>query len=141
MIRLLLVAFAFSWGGVFSVTADESRKDEDGPIEIDFSSLPGMGADVEYKVRLTLQIADGSGMKGQGYNIGKNTNPKDVAELIQRSLSKKFEAERDGAKLIVKSFDGKPITKVEVKVFGLPQDAKGPTAKRLPKKDKEPEKK
>jgi hypothetical protein len=139
MIRLFLMVFTLCWVGVLSVTADDPNKNEDGPIEIDFSPLPGTGVGVEYKIRLTLQIADGSGMKEQGYNIGKNTEPKDVTELIQRSLSKRFEVERDGAKLIVKSFDGKPITKVEIKALGLPQDAKGPTAKRLPKK--EPDKK
>lgn len=139
MTKLLTALVVFSFGAVSAVPP----KTDDGPIEIDFSPLPGMGDNVKYQLHFTLKAADGSTFE-QGYNIGANNAPADVAELILESLPKEFEAKCDGAKLILTSLNGKPITKLDIATTGLPQGANPPKVRRLPKKEpdeKKPEKK
>ena len=112
-------------------------------VEIDLSPLPGMGKNVEYSLRLTFGCADGSRFD-QDYKIGANTDPTDVAEFLLETLPDKLQAKIDGPKLIVTSFNDKPITKVEIAALGLPQGANPPKVRRLPKEEpdeKKPEKK
>lgn len=120
---LLLVGAAFA----------APTKEDDGPVEIDFTPLPGMGDQTEYRLHLTLKDASGEGL-AQGYKIGANTDPVDVAELVLGSLPDGFQAKRDGAKLIVTSFSDKPIKTVTVKAEGLPKGFNPPKVRRLPKK-------
>jgi hypothetical protein len=93
----------------------------DARVQIDFAPLPGMGAQTEYKLLIEIVTAEGKGIE-QKYNVGKCTAPADLAELVLESLPDGFDAKRDGTKLVVKSFKGKPITKVTAAGLNLPDD-------------------
>ena len=140
MIRLSLIAFALCWV-VGVVAADDPKKDEDGPIAIDFSPVPN--SDMGCRVKMMIKAADGTSTKPD-YSLRGGTKASALAQMLKDTLPKGFEAELDGSKVIINNYKGHSITKVEIEVEGLPQGSKGPTAKRLPKpekKDKEPEKK
>lgn len=103
------------------------------PLEIDLAPLPGTGANVKYELHLALNFADGSKF-AQGYKVGANNAPSDVAQLILESLPKGFDATLDGAKLTIKSFNGAAVTTIRLEVDGLPKGSDPPKVQRVYRK-------
>jgi hypothetical protein len=127
MIRTFLCILAI----FLSARTVAATRADDGPIEVDFSPLPGADNDTEYRLRLVVKM--GGKELDQEYKIGKRTNTADVAELIRESLPDGFDVKLDGAKLVINTYDGKPIDKLTITATGLPKGADQPKVRRLPK--------
>jgi hypothetical protein len=109
-------------------------KKEVGLVEIDFSPLPSLKGEVDYRLKLLIKFENVKGTTEAKYKIGAGADSDTIINLIQTSLPM-VEMEQVGAKLIVKGYEGHRVLKVEVQVEGIPKKHT-PTVRRLPDEKK-----
>jgi hypothetical protein len=145
--RTLFLATALLLGGGFFLLEPappekpaEKAKEEAGPVEIDFSPLPPANSD-KYEVTITIDSKDGPTFREAATVV--RIKPELVRNHMKTALKlQEWTATEVGeTKLIVESYKGSPVTKVEIKVEGEGvKDSMTPTVKRV-KEDKKEEKK
>jgi hypothetical protein len=91
-----------------------------GPVQIDFSPLPGGELKQDYKIYLVVEIKDRPKFD-EAYTIGAGTSVVGVRDLVKGSLAEgwKFDAVGDD-KLVLRSFKGSPVTNVRISCEGIP---------------------
>lgn len=117
------------------VPRPKPKPKEVGPVEINFSPLP-KEAPVDYRLKLSIDCENGTGLAQSTYKIGAGTDPCSVLTLVKASLPDGFDTEVVGFnQLIIKGYKGNRVVKVDIKIEGIPQNHT-PTVRRLPDKKK-----
>jgi hypothetical protein len=118
---------------------------EAGPVEIDFSPLPGKDGKVSmldkdgkatYEILIVVETAYGPKFE-QSYNIAEGTSAGAVRDLATGSFADGWKLEPVGDdKLIVRAYKDSPVRSAEVKVERIPLSMT-PTVHRLKEKAKD----
>lgn len=116
------------------VPRPKPKPKEVGPMQIDFSPLPGAAGQVDYRLKLTMEFENVKGTTEAKFKIGAGTDPDSIINLIQASLST-VDMEQTSANLLIKGYRGHRVLRLEVQVEGIPQKHK-PTVRRLPDEKK-----
>ncbi len=106
---------------------------ETAPVEVDFSPLAKATA-ANYKIKFAVTSYDNS-RTPMVVEAQSPTFPGVIADVVKTSLPAGWDVEKDGGKLVIKSYKGSPIKSVEITLDGEKKEL-APTVKRLKPEDK-----